>query len=556
MANYPIIGNRRVLKIYKGSWNGTPIPVLNMYVKRNNTTIIPLLNECNHPLYEPIAIWQTDCTSCQIAIGCAVCGEIIRSYKKYDSSDIDYNFGGIACVDGIHEYHCVQIEAPDGKIHEVKCNHKHNAAEVEAHSYKDGVCTVCNTHCTHPADQCHYYSYQAPTCIAFGWNDHFDCSCGYSTCQYIAPLKHAYQQVGGEDATCGKDGYISYECSKCNDQYDEPISATGLHTWSNGTCSVCQATHDCTDDDVKETSRIDATCTTDGSINYKCDVCKKTTSTTIKAPGVHSYVDGKCACGAECNHLIRNKVDAVAATCTTAGNTEGERCATCNMITKGVETIPALYHESGEITWTGDGISECWTATLHCSRCTETLDGTVKVSSSVVEPTCERDGSYRHEASFPVGNYWKKVATDYCYGHITQAPGHSEIQVDYKPATCTQTGNYSGTKCSRCGNILSGCGTIPKTEHTYGDWTSTTLPTCTSEGTETGTCTCGATSTRTVEKIPHEARSSYDFDANDHFYTCKHCGTEITGTRLRHILKGEGALKKCICGYTGQGTLA
>lgn len=51
--------------------------------------------------------------------------------------------------------------------------------------------------------------------------------------------------------------------------------------------------------DWQENSRVDATCTEDGSVDYKCSVCSNTKTETLKATG-HNYENGVCkVCGAE-----------------------------------------------------------------------------------------------------------------------------------------------------------------------------------------------------------------------------------------------------------------
>ena len=79
------------------------------------------------------------------------------------------------------------------------------------------------------------------------------------------------------EATCTTNGSITYTCDKCADSYSETIAATGH--------------------DYKESGRVEATCTTAGSITYTCNYCKDSYSNVIDATG-HNYVDGVCTnCG-------------------------------------------------------------------------------------------------------------------------------------------------------------------------------------------------------------------------------------------------------------------
>lgn len=69
--------------------------------------------------------------------------------------------------------------------------------------------------------------------------------------------------------------------------------------------------------------------------------------------------------------------------------------------------------------------------------------------------------------------------------------GHSVKNVYEVSPTCTENGTTTGTVCSRCQTVLSGCDSIPATGHHYT--TKVTAPTCTSYGFTTHTCSdCGS----------------------------------------------------------------
>jgi len=76
----------------------------------------------------------------------------------------------------------------------------------------------------------------------------------------------------------------------------------------------------------KQTGYKAATCTQNGVITFTCD-CGDTYTSNIVAPG-HTEVKDK----------------AVAATCTTAGKTEGKHCSICNKVLVAQEQIKALGH--------------------------------------------------------------------------------------------------------------------------------------------------------------------------------------------------------------------
>ena len=117
----------------------------------------------------------------------------------------------------------------------------------------------------------------------------------------------------------------------------------------------------------------------------------------------------------ECAHTNTEAIEAVAATCTTAGNTAGTKCTDCGITLEGNETIAALGHtETSEVTaatCTADGYT-----TYTCSVCGNTrksdwvdatghsyVDGVCSVCS-VAMPT-DLDGKYYIAAIRSSGNY-------------------------------------------------------------------------------------------------------------------------------------------------------
>lgn len=87
----------------------------------------------------------------------------------------------------------------------------------------------------------------------------------------------------------------------------------------------------------------------------------------------------------------------------------------------------------------------------------------------------------------------------------------------------THTGN--GTKtivCNGCGKTIR-TETIPALGHSFGAWTVTTAATCTAEGVETRTCSCGAKETR---EIAMKAHTSGNWEVKI-APTCTAKGTEV-----------------------------
>lgn len=70
-------------------------------------------------------------------------------------------------------------------------------------------------------------------------------------------------------------------------------------------------------------------------------------------------------------------------------------------------------------------------------------------------------------------------------------------------ATCTEAGVEDAYACAECGYIVSGGGAIAAKGHSYGDWKTTTAPTCTANGVSTRTCACGASETNPIAATGH-----------------------------------------------------
>lgn len=275
---------------------------------------------------------------------------------------------------------------------------------------------------------------QEPTCDSKGEKKYTCNSCGAFKLEEIPAKGHNWQinQVDVE-ATCTNEGSAVYKCSNCGIMKTEVVPKLE-HTWQS-----------------KYTLDIEPTCIEDGQKSIHCKVCdavKEDSISRIKATG-HNWNSGKILKASTCSEkgektytctvcgTVQNeklpltehkevKDTAVAATCETAGKTEGSHCSVCNKVIKAQTTVPALGHnwDSGKIT----KAATCTTAgtkTYTCTRCQKTKAEEI------------------------------------------EAIGHKEVKDAAVAATCETAGKTEGSHCENCGKVLKKQEKIPALGHKF-----------------------------------------------------------------------------------------
>ena len=275
-----------------------------------------------------------------------------------------------------------------------------------------------------------------------------------------AECKHNYvEQPGRVPATCTAKGTIPYTCSKCGKQTTEEIPMLAH--------------------DFEETARTAPTCTASGKVTYKCSMCDTTKTEDIEPTG-HNW----------------KETAKVAASCTEAGKTT-YRCTRCGE--EKVEEIKALGHDFSIFKSTSATCTARGESTYQCSRCKElTLKSENALGHDNKEsggPTCTEGGRITYTCkrcgNVSTGNYKSAL------GHKTPSESSSAWRV-YKKATCEESGSKRA-KCERCGEYVYI--DIPRTDHDYGELTLTTLPTSSTAGKASYTCSeCGTTKTVSIPR--------------------------------------------------------
>ena len=318
----------------------------------------------------------------------------------------------------------------------VEYNKRQGETNVPAsgHKWVDGVCSVCETSCTHEANGPARNRYVAPTCIEGGFWE------SYKVCKH-----------------CGSD----FDLSKTPIAWEK---ATG-HKWNKGVCSVCGDT--CEHESVGRgwTETTDATCTEDAykqTVN-RCSNCREiyeVNSETIPNSALgHKYLRGKCVrCGADepkCQHTANQceEVTIKNATCTEKGKI-AVKCE-CGHIVR-YEDVDALGHNYN---WFG-----------QCTRCFGFNTNIPDIDDDNNEEDNDDDHGHHDWPSVPVfcmhpasvKETYTKEATCTTDGHTTvkcticgytkvdviPALGHDEQVVEVE-STCKVAGSTT-TTCSRC----------------------------------------------------------------------------------------------------------
>ena len=328
---------------------------------------------------------------------CANCGD---SYKdnfiaptghKYTKTTVKQ----ASCeTDGVNVYTCDTCGDSYSEVIKAKGHVYASKVTKKANCTDDGVITYTCANCGDKYTEVikakgHNYSAEVTkkaTCDTDGVKTFTCADCGDVYTEKLEALGHTYGISEVVKPTCDNDGYTKFTCSVCGDSYSKVINATG-HKYNDKivsascdksgytlhTCENCgdiykdnftsPLGHDYTSQTVKPT------CETDGEKTFTCTRCGDTYTEVIKAKG-HVYkrtvvaagceTDGytlvECMechdsfkegyIGAKGHTIVTDK--AVAATCTTAGKTEGSHCSVCGKVIKAQTEIKAKGHVAGD----------------------------------------------------------------------------------------------------------------------------------------------------------------------------------------------------------------
>ncbi len=386
----------------------------------------------------------------------------------------------------------------------------------------------------------------APTCTAQGYTTHTCIRCSDSYVDSYTAIEsdnHNYDSQTTVYPTCTEDGYDAEVCSICGHQekiVGSEKQAYG-HNYSYGvktpTCTeggyTVRTCEDCDYSDIVDvvealghdcvSTKVYPTCTEQGYTVHDCSRCDYThiPADSYKSAYGHQYeysvLSPTCLEGGytqfecmDCGHKYISEetrteptghhyddVVVTDPTCTEDGYTTHTCYCGESYVDAHTSALGCAYGEwivTTEPTCTEDGERE-----KTCSRCGDVVAEIVPAKGhnhvpTVTAPTCTEGGYTTFTCS--CGN-------SYVANHVV-ANGHNEVITPAVDPTCAATGLTEGKHCSECGDTLIAQQEVAKLAHTYGEWTTSKLPSCTAEGEQARMCSsCAGTETRPLAKTAH-----------------------------------------------------
>ena len=315
-----------------------------------------------------------------------------------------------------------------------------------------------------------------------------DCGAVISTEVITAP-GHTAVVDAAKDPTCVDTGLTEgSHCSVCNAVLvaQQTVPATGVHTFVDGTCSVCGEEEPTT-----------------GSTVWQL----VTDANEIVAGGqfvvVGTYGNDHYALPT----TISGKMNGVAVT------------VTDNKVVFVENTTPVWTVEScgnGIALYNGTSYLKYGSSTNLASSTTPyeftltAVGDAFKVASTATNTrgVVFRTGSnYNVFGGYALSNV-SETSTEYVgikfYKLINICDHKNIVDVAEVPATCTTVGYTAGKQCADCGTYTEGHTLIEMLPHSYGDGVQTTAPGCETTGVKTYTCSvCGHSYTEEIPAAGH-----------------------------------------------------
>lgn len=379
--------------------------------------------------------------------------------------------------------------------------------------------------------------------------------------------------------TCAEVGIDLYACSTCGVSYKVEVAATG-HSFE---ASDYEAPTD-----TASTTYTPATCVVDGYWTVTCDNCTETqdfTNTDSSESAAHAYSEtadsnsyaSTCTdtgmnyftCTVDgCGYILAVEVpvdtqahnyvvgEYVAATCYKLGYTPYD----CEYCTASYEVEDESSELLAHTDVNNDGICDV----EECKEETDVHVCVVDDSKTVVtDATCTTGEITKTycvyceklievvEGSNATGIHVSEDNDCVCDTEGCDVAVHTSEEVAEKAATCNEDGYTAGTKCSVCGEILTGCETI-EAAHTGELTTQTVQPTCTENGYTYSYYTCCGDADA-AKTAAYDAANAEDAVVTNDMKATGHSFTEFvedSGTEGDCITTGSGTYKCANCDET------
>ena len=311
-----------------------------------------------------------------------------------------------------------------------------------------------------------------------------------SKTEVIPAAGHTLTAVAEVPATCETAGTSAHwKCDVCGKLFSDAegktettlekltIPATGHAygepVWKWNDDFTASATFTCAND-ASHVEKVDATVTsevTEGS----CEVGGTRTYTAKVTFEGKEYTDTKTEPVPAKGHTL-TAVEAVPATCETAGVKAHWKCEVCGKLFSDAEgktettleklAIPATGHAYGASVWkwnddfTASATFTCGNNASHV----ETVNAAV-TNEVTTEATCEVDGvrTYTAKVTFE-GKEYTDTKTE-----VIPATGHDTELVGAKDATCAEDGYTGDEVCKVCQTVVKQGEVIPALGHDYKD---------------------------------------------------------------------------------------
>ncbi|MCQ2455427.1 MAG: leucine-rich repeat protein [Clostridia bacterium] len=310
------------------------------------------------------------------------------------------------------------------------------------------------------------------------------------------------------EPTCTKQGFTEYKCNACLHQFisdyvvatghtiviDEAVEPTCTHTGltKGSHCADCGVVLEAqnlvptvsTAHIIVSDNSIDPTCTEKGiTEGAHCSECGKvfvaqkyvdelghnyesviTKKATCKETGILTYTCTRCQ--KQYTETIPKNAhtevidEAISATCTKEGKTQGSHCSECGTVIIAQKTIPALGH-SFSSEWIIDSNNH-WHICINCG--TAVSNKAAHVFDNACDTDCNICGSTRttthnYETKYDVSNHWQECSV--CHNKINEASHIFDNACDIDCNICGKIrtvdnhvyDNACDVDCNICGHI-------------------------------------------------------------------------------------------------------